>query len=54
MVIDGIEGPRFASIEAGPQECRDGRLEYLAFDSDEPRRKLMRVSVKGFGAAGRQ
>lgn len=54
VVIDGIEGPRFASIEAGPKECRDGRLEYLAFDSGEPRRKLMRVTVNGFGAAGRQ
>ncbi len=52
FVIDGIEGPRFSSIEAGPIECSDGRLEYMGFDGDGDKRKLVRVKVKGFGPAG--
>jgi hypothetical protein len=45
VVVDGVAGPKFASILAGPTLRDDGQLEYLALDGE----KLMRVTIKGFG-----
>ncbi len=50
VVINGLEGPRFSSIEVGPIECSDGRLEYIGFEGAIPRRKLVRVTVRGFSS----
>jgi Tol biopolymer transport system component len=49
LVVDGAPGPEFASIVAGPVECRDGRLEYLAIQGYDADTRLVRVTVPGFG-----
>jgi len=51
LVVDGKPGPQFGNIAVGPVECKDGRLEYLAFESNGDKTNLVRVTVPGFGPA---
>ncbi|MEO6995984.1 MAG: hypothetical protein ABI273_20440 [Lacunisphaera sp.] len=49
VYIDGVAGPEFFAIEVGPLQRADGELEYLACEGNYVSRKLVRVTVKGFG-----
>jgi Tol biopolymer transport system component len=51
LKIDGISGPQFSSIEVGPIQCKDGYLEYLAFEGNGTGSNLVRVTVPSFGPA---
>ena len=52
LVLDGVVGPGFSGVEAGPMQCADGHLEYIAYEGKGASQRLMRVTVKGFGPVG--
>jgi hypothetical protein len=48
VVVDGVPGPTFETILAGPVVCNDGRLEYVALANKGGDHSLVRVDVPGF------
>jgi hypothetical protein len=53
VVVDGVPGPAFETILAGPVVCKDGRLEYVALAKNGDNHNLVRVDVPGFSPAAK-